>query len=44
MVINRDQDVVICGLDNVVVVEANGKILVAHKDVDVEQALRKLEE
>ncbi|ADD69530.1 Mannose-1-phosphate guanylyltransferase [Denitrovibrio acetiphilus DSM 12809] len=43
MVLNREQDVVVCGLDDVVVVEYGGKILIAKKGTDIEKALKKLD-
>jgi len=44
MIIHRESDVVLCGLDDVVVVEIGEKILVAKKGADIEAALKKLEE
>lgn len=44
MVINRDKDILVCGLDDVVVVESGGKILVAKKDTDIKEALKKIDQ
>jgi len=44
MILNKDQDVVVAGLDDVVVVETGGKILVTRKDADVMEILKKLDE
>ncbi len=41
MIITKESDVIVCGLNDVVVVEANGKILVAKKGVDIQSALKK---
>jgi len=43
MVLNKDQDVVICDMEDVIVVETGGKILVAKKDTDIMAALKKLD-
>jgi len=43
MVISKDADVTVCGLSDVLVVESNGKILVAKKGADIRDALKKLE-
>lgn len=44
MVLNKKTDVVISGLDDGMVVESGGKILVAKKGADIEGILKKLEE
>lgn len=43
MILNKDQDVAVVGLDDVIVVETGGKILVARRDTDIMEALKKLE-
>jgi len=44
LVMNKDSDIVIVGLDDVVVVEANGKILVAKKGKDIQKAIKQIED
>ncbi|PLX67001.1 MAG: mannose-1-phosphate guanyltransferase [Denitrovibrio sp.] len=44
MIITKESDIILCGLDDVVVVEANGKVLVAKKDIDIQAALKQLED